>query len=290
MTVSRPLLRYHGGKWRLAPFILAHLPPHRHYVEPFGGAASVLLRKPRSYSEIYNDLDEEVVALFQVLRDPAQAEALIAQIELTPYARGEFELSYEIAADPLERARRLLVRSWMAHGSSGLRRATTGFRLGSKREYTTPAGDWRNFPEALPVIIDRLRGVYIENRPAADLITRHDGPDTLFYLDPPYVFETRVNKQVGNLHHGYRHELDDAGHAALLAQLAGIEGMAVISGYPCALYDTALAGWTRAQTDAFADRGLPRTEVIWINPRAAAALRADGRGLRQELLFAGAAE
>ena len=84
----RPLLRYHGGKWLLAPWIISHFPAHRVYVEPFGGAASVLIRKERSYAEVYNDLDSEVVNLFRVLR--AQPDDLVHAIELTPFARDEF--------------------------------------------------------------------------------------------------------------------------------------------------------------------------------------------------------
>ena len=271
---TRPALRYHGGKWRLAPWIIAHFPPHRVYVEPFGGAASVLLRKERAYAEIYNDLDEEVVALFHVLRDRAMAGELARQVALTPYARAEFELSYVASDDPIERARRLLVRSWMAHGSSGVRKHRTGFRHGSMREYTTPAHDWSSFPAALPALVARLQGVVIECRPAAQVIAREDRPETLVYVDPPYMFETRSAKRFGNdLYHGYRHELDDAGHAALLEQIVGLGATVVISGYHTALYDAALAGWTRFACNALADRGEARTEVFWLNPRAAAAPR-----------------
>ena len=273
MKPTRPALRYHGGKWRLAPFVIAHLPPHRTYVEPFGGAASVLLRKPRSYAEIYNDLDGEVVELFEILRDPARAAQLQDLVRLTPYSRAEFLRAYEASDDPIERARRLLIRSFMGHGSSGLRGHRTGFRIGSGREGGTPANDWQGWPEALPALVDRLRGVFVECRPAAQIIGRHDGPETLFYVDPPYLFGTRSAKRIGNdLYHGYRHELDDAGHAALLEQLLAATGMVVLSGYASALYDSALTGWLKATTEAFADRGQARTEVLWINPAAAARL------------------
>ena len=109
MTVKRPVLRYFGGKWMLAKWVIAHLPPHRIYVEPFGGAASVLMRKPRSYAEVYNDLDGDVVNLFRVLRSD-RAPELIELIRLTPYCREEFELSYQDADCELEQARRLIVR------------------------------------------------------------------------------------------------------------------------------------------------------------------------------------
>lgn len=273
MSPTRPLMRYHGGKWQLAPFVLAHLPPHRRYVEPFGGAASILLLKPRAHAEIYNDLDGDLVALFRLMRDPEQAATLVTQLELTPYAREEFDLSYQSTDDPLERARRLLVRSWMGHGSSGLRAHRTGFRLG-KCENTGPPTNWRNFPGALPAIVDRLRGVAIECRPAAEIIARHDGEDVLFYLDPPYPFGVRSQKRRrGDLYHGYRHELDDEGHRALLAQIVALRGMVVLSGYPSALYDDALSGWERAETSAYADGRSARTEVLWINPLAAVRLR-----------------
>lgn len=267
---TRPVLRYHGGKWRLGPAIIRHFPPHRRYVEPFGGAGSVLMRKERAYAEVYNDLDGEIVSLFRVLRDTKKAARLKRLLKLTPYARAEFEDSYEPTDDVVEQARRTLVRSWMAYGSSGLRRHRTGFRLGSGREGSTPAGDWRGFPDAVPAIVARLQGVFIERRPAARVISDHDAADTLFYVDPPYPFATRSQKRVGNdLYHGYRHELTDGGHDELLAQLLAVIGMVVLSTYPNDAYDLALTGWRKVEFDAQADRGEARTEVLFLNPSAA---------------------
>ena len=105
MTTLPRVLNYHGSKYSLAPWILRHLPPHRVYVEPFGGGASVLLRKRRSYAEVYNDLDGEIVNFFRVLRDPALRADLINACRLTPYARDEFDQAYEPTDDSLERAR-----------------------------------------------------------------------------------------------------------------------------------------------------------------------------------------
>lgn len=269
---SRPLLRYHGGKWRLAPWIVSHLPRHRVYIEPYGGAASVLLRKPRAYAEIWNDLNSEVFNLFSVLRDDAASAALLRAIEMTPFHRGEFELASDPSLDPVESARRLLVRSFMGFGSSGVRGQTTGFRADSNRSGTTPAHDWVNFWPALAQIVERLKGVVIERMHALDLIAQRDREDTLFYVDPPYMWETRSTKVLGaSRWHAYQHELTDADHEALLTQLLAVKGMVVLSGYATLLYDDMLAGWRRIEKQTHADGARPRTEILWINPAAAAA-------------------
>jgi len=267
----------------MAPRIIAHFPPHRVYVEPYGGAASVLLRKPRAYAEYYCDLDDEVVTFFDVLRDPASAARLEAELRLTPYARAEFERSYEPAQDPVERARRLLVRSFMGHGSDGATSAyKTSFRATSDRSYTTPAHDWRNYPASLPAIAARLQGVIIENKPAMEVMAERDREDALHYLDPPYLPETRsrlrqsgpVNAAGVNTYRrgAYRFEMTPDEHTELLAFVKTLRGAVVLSGYPSALYDDALGGWHRVEIDALADGAKKRIEVLWINPSAAAAL------------------
>jgi DNA adenine methylase len=172
----RPALRWHGGKWNLAPWIIGFFPPHRCYVEPFGGAASVLIRKPRSYAEVYNDLDGDAVNLFRVLRSDRAGE-LIDALRLTPFAREEFVEASELSDDPIERARRLVIRSFMGFGSNGHNiKRKTGFRANSNRSGTTPARDWLNYPDALASIVERLQGVIIENRDAAEVMAAHDSP------------------------------------------------------------------------------------------------------------------
>lgn len=270
MTPARPALRWHGGKWRLAPWIIEHFPPHQVYVEPFGGAASVLLRKPRSHAEIYNDLDEEVVNLFRVLREPRDSASLIEQLRLTLFARGEFELAQRRAEDapgPIERARRLIVLSFMGFGSNAAQHRSTGFRANSNRSGTTPAHDWANYPSALATIVERLRGVVIEKRDAREVMQQHDGPATLHYLDPPYMHATRCRTPG---HHpdyrGYKHEMTDADHRELLKVARGLTGLVVISGYATALYDDALGGWRRVERATHADGARPRMEALWLNP------------------------
>ena len=261
---TRPALRYHGGKWRLAPWIISYFPTHRIYVEPFGGAASVLLRKPRSYAEVYNDLDGEIVNLFRVLRNPTQARELVRLVELTPFARAEFEESYLPHGDPIEQARRTLLRSFAGFGSAMAQRHATGFRDNTTRAGTTPAHDWATFPAALALIAERMRGVVVDMRPALDLLRRHDTPETLFYLDPPYVATTRSERY---RHSAYSHEMTDDDHREMAAMVRALRGMVIISGYPCELYDRELfPDWQRIERAAHADGARDRTEVLWIAP------------------------
>jgi len=270
-SLRRPALRWHGGKWRLAPWIISHFPSHRVYVEPYGGAASVLLRKPRSYAEIYNDLDDDVVGLFRILRDPVTAERLIHLLHATPFARAEFDEAYEATDDAVERARRLIIRSFMGFGSDGHRAShKTGFRSNSSRSGTTPSHDWANYPEALLTLVNRLSGVVIECRPAIDVMRQHDSPDTLHYVDPPYLPETRsgAHSGTGIPSHGYNHEMTRLDHVALLLFLQSLQGAVVLSGYPSRLYQEGLPGWHRVERLAAADGAGVRTEVLWLNARA----------------------
>jgi len=263
--MKRPLLRYFGGKFRIADWVVSHFPPHRQYVEPFGGAASVLLHKSRSYNEIYNDKNGDIVNLFQVLRDPQLSKQLIEMVRLTPYSRDEFDLSYEDHDDPVEKARRIIVRSHFAFSSTGVsRKHKTGFRNENMR---CNADEWMEFPEPLRDIIDRMIGVVIENTSAIELIKKMDHEETLFYLDPPYVPSTRSKEQ-------YKFDMTHEDHEELLDLIIGLKGKVVISGYDNELYDSVLIpnGYVKRSRNARAQSGTGGTtiteEVLWISPSA----------------------
>lgn len=264
---SRPVLRYHGGKWRLAPWVIGHFPKHRTYVEPYCGAASVLMQKPRCYSEVINDLDGDVVNLFEILRDPARASNLETALRLTPFARAEFHLAYERTDDPVERARRLVVRSFQGFGSTSYNvKNVTGFRKNANRQGTTPALDWSRYPECVPAFVARLQGVIVEQLKAVDVIRQHDREDTLVYADPPYPHRTRKlkNPYCGK---GYVHEMTDDDHRQLAQVLREVKGMVVLSGYPCDLYDVELyPDWIRVETHALIHGATWRTECLWLSP------------------------
>lgn len=292
-AVTRPVLRWHGGKWRLAPWILEHFPAaHTCYVEPFGGGANVLLRKARLAAECYNDLDGTVVNVFRVLRDPLSAAELARRLRLTPYARAEFEWSYEPAGDAIDAAHKVIVRSFMGFGSDSVTRGCkTGFRgrMTDTRAFASAA--WRNYVADCDAFHARLQGVVIECVPALELMARYDTPATLFYCDPPYLHATRSSLKgrsgvgEGTSTHGYAHEMSIAQHKTMLAAAKRVTGHVVLSGYPSALYDGALKGWRRVERQALADGARERTEVLWINPRCAAALDAEAAARRAPDLF-----
>jgi len=268
MVPSRPALRYHGAKWALGPWVVSHLPGHECYVEPFGGSAGVLLQKARSWLEVYNDLDEEVVGFFQVMRE--QPERLITAIQWTPYARKEWELALEDDPDPVERARRFYVRAWMQIAG-----ATGTWKSGWRRQKVV-SKDWRGQKKMTPACVsfagvehlwavaDRLRGVQIECGDWQEVVNRYDSPETCFYVDPPYPASTRGRWK----RNAYRHELSDGEHGALARALHVVLGKVVISGYRCELYDELYAGWARVERSARTNSAGSAVECLWLSPGA----------------------
>lgn len=270
---KRPVLRYHGGKWRLAKWVISHFPPHRVYVEPFGGAASVLLQQIPCQVEVYNDLNCRLVNLFQVLRDRERAAQLIRLLEMTPFAYDEFKTSHSVSADPVEDARRLISLSYMSVGTDGAARPgrSAGFRHYSGRPHShsgIPVKEWPTLPASIATVAERIQGrVVVENRDGIEVMQLHDGTDTLHYVDPPYMKSSRSDK--GN---DYEFEMDDDQHRHLATVLKGLTGMVVLSGYPSELYDNEFADWFRVERSHVADRSAMRIEVLWLNPAASEAL------------------
>jgi DNA adenine methylase len=268
---ARAALRYYGGKWRLAPWIVAHLPPHTCYVEPFGGAAGVLLRKLPARYEVYNDLDGAVVGFFRVLRE--RPDDLIRAVERTPFARAEVELACRPAPgdlDEVELARRVYVRAWQGrHGLPAPGRMGWRFERAATRSRTA-VDDWRDASH-LWAVAERLRRVQLECDDALRVIARFDAPGTLFYVDPPYPASTRCARWRTR---AYAHELTDDDHGRLAGVLRGVGGLVVLSSAPCALYRDLYPGWTLLERRAQTQANRPATEALWLSPRAAERLRA----------------
>lgn len=266
MTALRPPFPYYGAKGRLASQIVDLMPRHRVYVEPFAGSAAVLFAKPAAPVEIVNDLDRNVVAFFRVLRDAPND--LIRALRYTPYARDEFAAA-DLAEDgitDLERARRFFVRTTQGHNAAGSG-GRAGWSNGIRAKHTDATAT-RNLVERLDQVADRLRAVVVDHRDALEVIASHDAEDTVFYLDPPYLSETRTCGR------DYAHEADgDDFHRALAEGLREVSGTVLLSGYPSALYDELYAGWDRievavhrAATNSRGRTDVPRgIEVVWSN-------------------------
>ena len=270
---------WYGGKYKHLPHLLPLFPSNaHHYVEPFGGGATVLLNLPPHPLETYNDLDGGVVQFFRALRD--RGDELHRALELTPYSREEFALAcapVEDGTDDVERARRFYVR--LTQGFSGVPNSREGdgswaYCIGlSRRGMAAPVSKHVGKVALLPEVVARLRAVQVENKPALDIIKRYDSPDTLFYIDPPYLPETRVAGSVGM----YRHEMSDDDHMDLLIAVREVEGRVLLSGYRNKMYDERLnmeTGWWShdlpekcATTSLPSQRpdGSPRVETVWMN-------------------------
>lgn len=250
------LLNYPGAKWGMAKEIIALMPPHRSYLEPFFGSGAVLFNKPPSAIETVNDIDGDIVNFFRVLRE--QPEKLAAFIAMTPYSRDVFNDAHENRGNSdFERAWKFAIRSKMGHGFKTYQ--TTGFKIDvCGRENSYAVNCWNRLPRDLLTAAERLKEVQIENQPALDLIRKFNRDNVLIYADPPYLLETRGGKQ-------YRHEMDEQDHVDLLDALKQHKGTVILSGYPSEMYDRELAGWSKIARKSYNQNADQRTEVLWMN-------------------------
>lgn len=269
--MRRPVMTYMGGKFRIAQWILSHFPPHKIYVEPYGGAASVLLRKPRSTTEVYNDLDERIVNVFRCLQNQESARELERRLRVTPYAYAEWMLAHvrrDIIADHIEAARMTILKSFLSISADGTTRKNIGgFGSRLSQNYTTKANAWASYADMIPVFRDRLMGVIIECRDALQIMTTYDNVDALHYVDPPYVSHTWGSGK------SYNKELSDSEHENLLKTLLSLSGMVVLSGYDNELYNDMLQGWTKDSKNAINLLNDRRVECLWISPAAVEKLK-----------------
>lgn len=251
-------MKYPGSKWSIADWIISFFPEHHSYVEAFFGSGAVLFNKPRSNIETVNDLDGNVVALFEwIKKDP---ERLAHEIYYTPYARQVYDDAFaSVPDDSFDKAVNFYIRLNMGHGFR-----TTGEKVGWKndvqgREKAYAARDWCNLPEKILQAAERLRGVQIENRPAVELMRRFNYKNVLLYLDPPYMQGTRHGKQ-------YKHEMyTRQSHGELLEAALQHKGPVLISGYDSSLYNDMLRGWHKETTTCLCQTAAKRQETIWMN-------------------------
>ena len=261
----RAVFRYPGSKWSISKWIIAHFPDGYEkmvYLEPFCGSGAVFFNKRPGAVETVNDIDSDIVNLFRVLRE--QPEELKRVLSLTPYSREEYDLSFDRCEDPIEKARRYIVRTTQAIGAKMNGESKCGWRNHKQTKIGGTACKWGGICETIDEAAKRLRGnpthlVQIEHMDALQLIERYSSPDVLMYLDPPYIRSTRRSGAL------YAHEMTDAGHRRLLEVVNRSCAKIVISGYDNDFYNAMLSGWRKDSTTAQTTSGEMATETIWMN-------------------------
>lgn len=291
MTARSAPFPWFGGKARLAPYVVDLMPPHAVYVEPFGGAASVLFSKRRVQLEVYNDVHRGLVTFFRVLRD--RPDELARVLRLTPYSRDEYEAAidaWEDATDELELARLWFVCAAQSFTAAPGRQPSWAYQRNA-RSISNPLGTGRvrarSFKSAIDELdrfAERLRGVQVDHRDWREILDLYDGPTALFYLDPPYHPDVRAR----GCEYG-AHEMTAADHDELVSRIQALTGAVLLSGYAHHSYDPlADAGFERFEIQHYKVAGVMRgrarakvTEVLW--------RRAPGAHAQQSLLADGAA-
>lgn len=260
----RAVFRYPGSKWSIAEWIISHFPEGYEkmvYLEPFLGSGAVFFNKRPGAVETINDLDDDVVNLFQILRE--RPEDLKKALLLTPYSREEYDRAFEPCEDSLEQARRFMVRTTQAIGAK-LGHGKCGWRNHKQMKIGGTACKWAGITETIDEAAERLRGgtknlVQIEKMDALCLIERYNTPDALIYIDPPYVRSTRKSGAL------YVHEMTDEGQKRLLDLIAHSKAKIIISGYDSEMYNERLKEWRTDSTMSQTTSTKMAREKIWMN-------------------------
>lgn len=276
LNLTKPL-KWHGGKYYLARKIVAIMPRHIHYVEPFfGGGAVLFARDPddkslwhashKGVSEVVNDINGRLINFWRILQNEKTFQQFVRIVNAIPLARSEWEDAHAHTYsdnDPLSDAIAFFVdcrqsRSGLMQGFTPITRART------RREMNGNVSEWLSAVDGLPDVHTRLRRVMIENMPAIDLIKREDTENTLFYCDPPYLHETRSATTA------YAYEMTASEHLELLEVLCQCKGNVMISGYASEMYNRKLADWHKHTFDlpnnvSGKSNKRRETEVVWCN-------------------------
>lgn len=254
----------------MANKIIELFPEHKMYVEVFGGAGHILFKKQPSEIEVYNDIYSGLYNFFRVLRNEELSRKLSKKLQITPYSREEFLYcrdNWQNEEDEVER-----VRMWYV---TAMQSFSTNFstwshsKSQSRRGMSQAVSQWLGKVENnIPHAVERLRSVQIENLDYKDLIKKYDRPETLFYLDPPYVHDTR------KMTYEYQHEMDNIMHLELVEMLSNIKGQGVLSGYDTEIYSPLLdCGWTKRSIGNYTKRSEKSNgnnsrsvaeEIVWI--------------------------
>ncbi|KKN77743.1 hypothetical protein LCGC14_0357170 [marine sediment metagenome] len=260
-------LKWHGGKHYLAKKIIAMMPPHTHYVEPYFGGGAVLLEKdPEGVSEVVNDIDGELMNFWECLQDRWLFDELSRMLNVTPFSEIQFAGAVNMAKTPLNQAINFFIRCRQSRAGN-MKEFATLTRRRTRRGMNEQVSAWLTAIEGLPAVHARLKRVVILNQDALKVIKSQDGPSTLFYLDPTYLHETRAKGAVGD----YKYEMSTTDHLEMLDLIScECDGLFMLSGYPSEMYDKILHAWERIEFKlpnniAGGKSKRTMTEVVWSN-------------------------
>jgi DNA adenine methylase len=213
------------------------------------------MQKPRARVEVVNDKELQIVNLYRHLRDASQHLAML--LDLTPYSRSEY-YSAKSRGLSLEDTRKTLVASYMGVGNS-LADSSNGFR-NSKKSTATPSRSWASYVNQFEQLHERIRGAMIEGLDWSEIFEKYDTPETLWYLDPPYVWSTRSKQQANR---AYSHEMSNEDHIRFIERIQSLKGMVILSGYDHPIYEA--LPWQKVQAEANTQRNATRIESLWLN-------------------------
>lgn len=260
-------LKWHGGKHYLADWIISMMPPHVHYVEPYFGGGAVLLNKdPNGVSEVANDINSELTNFWEVLRVDVKRQKMMEALRLTPFSEEAWRAAGKVTSDDaVDQAVAFFVRCRQSRAGK-MDSFATVTKNRTRRGMNEQVSAWMGAVDGLEAVAARLERVLILNSPAVKVIKQQDGPNTLFYLDPPYLHDTRVTTS------DYAHEMSEEDHEELLDAIVMCQGRVMLSGYPSELYDAKLSQWERVEREidnkASSAKVKPKKrEVLWANFR-----------------------
>lgn len=270
MKTTPSPLKWHGGKGafngKLAKWIVSLMPPHLHRVHTHaGGLSELFYSNPEGVSEVVNDINGRLTNFWRALANPRQFYAMTQRLSVTPFSEAEWEASRDRLSDGTRDAIRFFVRCRQSLAGR-MKGFTPLSRTRTRRGMNEQVSAWLTAIEGLPEVHARLMRVAILTGDALDVIRQEDGKDTLFYLDPPYLQETRTTKRV------YEHEMTPGRHLQLLKCLATIKGHFLLSGYRSHMYDSFAMqqAWHRREFSIVNNASNKKkkdtkTEYVWMN-------------------------
>lgn len=269
--MAKSPINWFGGKFYMANKIVELFPEHRCFVEVFGGAGHILFKKKPSDIEVFNDINSDLINFFRVLRDENKFRELHRRLQLTPHSREEFQRCYNTwdeETDEIERVRKWYVTLMQCYSKSFGNSSWSYTKSISRSGMSQSTSQWLGkIDKDMPEAVERLRRVQIENLDYKDIVKRYDNKDTLFYLDPPYIHDTR------KMTYTYEFEMKTEEHKELVKLLLGIKGKVILSGYDHETYNPLTDnGWIKVCIGEFDKKSMKHNsetskgkEYIWKN-------------------------